>query len=66
MFYIKDMDTTPEKQYTCPGYGTIDFKQIFAQSAKSGVKHYTVEIDDHPNPMQCVEDSYRYLKVLRF
>ena len=66
MFHVKDMDNTPEKLYTCPGYGTINFKKIFAQSAKSGVKHYTVEIDNHPNPMQCVEDSYRYLKALRF
>ena len=66
MFHVKDMDNTPEKLYTCPGYGTIDFKKIFAQSVKSGVKYYTVEIDENPNPMKCIEDSYRYLKALRF
>ena len=66
LFHVKDMDNTPEKLYTCPGYGTIDFKKIFAASVKSGVKHYTVEIDENPNPMQCVEDSYRYLKAMRF
>ena len=66
LFHVKDMDNTPEKLYTCPGYGTIDFKKIFTASVKSGVKYYTVEIDENPNPMQCVEDSYRYLKALRF
>lgn len=66
MFHVKDMDNTPHKLYTCPGYGTIDFKKIFSQSVQSGVKYYTVEIDSHPNPIQCVEDSCRYLKALRF
>lgn len=66
MFHVKDMDNTPQQLYTCPGYGTIDFKKIFAQSIKSNVKHYTVEIDSHSRPMQCIEDSYKYLKALRF
>lgn len=66
MLHVKDMDKTPEKLYTCPGYGVIDFKKIFSQSVKSGVKYYTVEIDSHPQPLQCIQDSYKYLKTLRF
>ena len=66
MFHVKDMDNTPAKLYTCPGYGILDFKKIFAQSIKSGVKYYTVEIDNYASPMQCIEDSYTYLKDLRF
>ncbi len=66
MFHVKDMDNTPEKLYTCPGNGIIDFKKIFAQSIQSGVQYYTVEIDQHPQPMKCIEDSFQYLNALRF
>ncbi len=66
MFHVKDMDDTEEKRYTCPGDGIIDFKPIFAKSRQAGVKYYIVEIDRHPEPMQCIEDSYHYLKNLRF
>lgn len=66
MFHVKDMDKTKEKRYTCPGDGIIDFKSIFAKSRQAGVKYYIVEIDQHPAPMQCIEDSYHYLEDLRF
>lgn len=66
IFHVKDMENTPEKLYTCPGYGIIDFASIFAQSKKAGVKYYVVEIDQYPEPMQCVEDSFQYLKSLKF
>jgi len=66
MFHVKDMDNTPEKLYTCPGYGVIDFAEIFARSRDAGVEYYIVEIDRHPEPMQCIEDSYNFLKQLRF
>jgi sugar phosphate isomerase/epimerase len=66
MFHVKDMDNTSEKTFTCPGYGVIDFVSIFARSKQAGVKYYIVEIDRHPEPMQCIEDSFHYLKDLRF
>jgi sugar phosphate isomerase/epimerase len=67
MFHVKDMDnTSDEKNFTCPGYGVIDFASIFAKSKQAGVKYYIVEIDRHPEPMQCIEDSFHYLKNLRF
>jgi len=66
MFHVKDMDNTPSQLYTCPGYGIIDFPKIFAHARKAGVKYYTVEIDQHENGMQCLRDSYNYLKNLRF
>jgi sugar phosphate isomerase/epimerase len=66
IFHIKDMEDTSEKLYTCPGYGAIDFVKIFSKSRKAGVKYYIVEIDRHPKPMQCIEDSYNYLMQLRF
>jgi sugar phosphate isomerase/epimerase len=66
LFHVKDMDKTAERSFTCPGYGIIDFKKIFAEAKKAGVKHYIVEIDKAPNPIQCIRDSFSYLKNLRY
>jgi sugar phosphate isomerase/epimerase len=66
LFHVKDMDKTSEKSFTCPGYGIIDFKKIFAEAKKAGVKHYIVEIDKAEQPVTCIKDSFSYLKSLRF
>ena len=66
IFHVKDMDNTSEKLYTCPGYGIIDFKKIFAAAEKTNVKYYIVEIDQTDNPMECIQNSYDYLTNLRF
>jgi len=66
LFHVKDMDKTPEKSFTCPGYGSIDFKKIFAQAKKTNIKHYIVEIDQTANPMTCIQDSISYLKKIRY
>jgi sugar phosphate isomerase/epimerase len=66
LFHVKDMDKTSEKLYTCPGYGSIDFKKIFAQAKKTSIRHYIVEIDKAEQPVTCVRDSFTYLKTLRF
>ena len=66
IFHVKDMDNTPDRLYTCPGYGVIDFAKIFAKSKKAGVEYYIVEIDEHPEPLQCVKDSFDYLMNLKF
>ena len=66
LFYVKDMDKTPEKLFTCPDYGSIDFKNIFAQAKKTKIKHYIVEIEKTANPITCIEDSISYLKKPRF
>ncbi len=66
LFHVKDMDKTAEKSFTCPGYGVIDFKKIFAQAKKTNIKHYIVEIDETANPITCIQDSISYLKKLRY
>jgi sugar phosphate isomerase/epimerase len=48
------------------GKGTIDFKRIFAQSEKGGIKHYFVENDDAKMPFEDIKISYDYLNALRF
>jgi len=66
LFHVKDMDKTPEKSFTCPGYGCIDFKKIFAQAKKTNIKHYIVELDETAAPMTCIKDSILYLKRLKY
>jgi sugar phosphate isomerase/epimerase len=48
------------------GSGIIDWKKIFAQSEKAGIKHYIVE-HDHPRaPFESIRTSFNYLEQLRF
>ena len=48
------------------GSGIIDWKKIFAQSDKAGIKHYFVEHDNPKKPLESVKKSYDYLARLRF
>lgn len=67
LFHVKDMDNTPKGSFTEVGRGVIDFKQIFAQSKKAGVKHYFVEQDETPSsPFESLKVSYAYLSRVEF
>lgn len=48
------------------GQGTIDFKAIFAQSAKAGIRHCFVEHDNPPRPLEDLRTSYEYLRRLTY
>lgn len=48
------------------GSGAIDWKRIFAESDKAGIRHYIVEHDEPKSPFQSIQASYTYLKNLRF
>jgi sugar phosphate isomerase/epimerase len=49
---------------TAVGHGVINWKKIFAQSDKAGIKHYIVEHDKPENPFQSITESYAYLSKL--
>jgi sugar phosphate isomerase/epimerase len=51
---------------TAVGSGIIDWKKIFAQSDKAGIKHYIVEHDKPENPFESITKSYEYLNKLRW
>jgi len=51
---------------TSVGNGIIDWKKIFAQSEKAGIKHYIVEHDKPENAFESITKSYDYLEKLRF
>jgi sugar phosphate isomerase/epimerase len=48
------------------GQGSSDWKHIFAQSDKAGIKHYFVENDDPKSAFDDIKISYDYLHVLKF
>ena len=48
------------------GSGIIDWKRIFAQSEKAGIKHYIVEHDHPKQPLESIKTSYEYLSKLRW
>ncbi|WP_413670588.1 sugar phosphate isomerase/epimerase family protein [Mucilaginibacter sp. Mucisp86] len=63
LWHVKDMDKTPEKKFTEVGNGTIDFKKIFTQAKKSGLKYFFVEQDVCPgDPFDSISQSISYIK----
>jgi len=48
------------------GQGSIDWKRIFAQSEKAGIKHYFVENDEPKSAFDDIKISYNYLRNLQF
>jgi sugar phosphate isomerase/epimerase len=79
LVHVKDMKKLPKvsasggqdfgdslKDMTAVGSGIIDWKRIFAQSEKAGIKHYIVEHDKPEAPFESIKTSYDYLSKLRF
>jgi len=67
LVHVKDMDATPKRFFTEVGRGTINFKEIFADSDKAGIKHYFVEQDETPgSPFASIKMSIDYLKQIEF
>lgn len=63
LWHVKDMDNTPKKMFTEVGNGTIDFKKIFANADKAGLKYFFVEQDICPgNPFDSITKSITYIK----
>jgi len=67
LVHVKDMDRTPQKNFTEVGKGVVDFKRVFAQSKLGGIHHYFVEQDETPGPaIESARESYQYLSRLDF
>ncbi|WP_205513452.1 sugar phosphate isomerase/epimerase family protein [Longitalea arenae] len=63
MWHVKDMDNTPQKNFTEVGSGVIDYKKIFTFAKQSGMKHFFVEQDMCPGaPLDSTAKSISYLK----
>jgi sugar phosphate isomerase/epimerase len=66
MVHVKDSSGPPDNKIVDVGKGTIDFKKIFDQSNKAGIKHYFVEHDQPADPIATIRNSYNYLHALRY
>lgn len=72
MVHVKDMRPKPTpdvdamKVMTDVGSGSIDWKRLFGQGAKAGIRHYFVEQDQPAEPLDSIRASYAYLKQLTF
>ncbi|MBS1661676.1 MAG: sugar phosphate isomerase/epimerase [Bacteroidetes bacterium] len=63
LWHLKDMDNTTAHAFTEVGNGTIDFKKIFANKEKSGMKYFFVEQDKCPgSPFDSITKSIGYIK----
>jgi sugar phosphate isomerase/epimerase len=66
LVHVKDSKGAPGHTMTEVGSGTMDWKGIFAQRRKAGIKHYFVEHDEPADPMESIRVSYNDLRALRF
>ncbi len=72
--HIKDMlkglatgvhtGNTPPTAKVTVGLGQIDHPRILKAAQKAGVQHYFLE-DETPTPLQCIPDSFKYLRSLK-
>ncbi|SFF32944.1 sugar phosphate isomerase/epimerase family protein [Thermoflexibacter ruber] len=67
LWHVKDMDKTEKKEFTEVGQGVIDFKKIFQNAGKAGMKHFFVEQDVCKRPpLESIKMSFDYLKKLKY
>ncbi len=72
--HIKDMlkglatgvhtGNTPPTGKVTVGQGQIDYPAVLRQAQKNGVQYYFLE-DETPTPLQCIPDSFKYLRGLK-
>ena len=63
LWHVKDMDKTPQQNFTEVGNGTINFKEIFKYKNLAGMKYFFVEQDITPgDPFVSIKESINYIK----
>ncbi len=63
LVHVKDM--AADGEMVDVGQGQIDFGRIFARARQAGIRHYFVEHDDPPDPVESARRSYGYLHRLQ-
>jgi hypothetical protein len=61
LWHVKDI-SKDKMEPTEVGNGVVDFKKIFAGASTAGMKHFFVEQDFAPNPIENITTSINYLK----
>ena len=63
LWHVKDMDKTPQQNFTEVGNGSIDFKSIFQHANKAGMQYFFIEQDQTPgDPFDSIAKSIAYVK----
>ena len=63
LWHVKDMDNTPNKNFTEVGSGVIDYARIFKHAKTAGMKHFFVEQDVCPGaPLNSIRKSIAYVQ----
>lgn len=60
LWHVKDI-SADKKQPTEVGTGMVNFKPIFAAAKTAGVKHFFVEQDGAPKPIENITTSFNYI-----
>ena len=55
---------TPPTAKVTVGQGQIDYPNVLRAAQKIGIQHYFLE-DETPTPLQCIPDSFKYLRGLK-
>jgi sugar phosphate isomerase/epimerase len=67
LWHVKDMEDNEEKFFAEVGYGTIDFKRIFAERETAGMEMFFVEQDQsRRNPFESIEMSFNFLNEAEY
>ncbi len=66
ILHVKDMAPGLEQNFACPSSGIIDFKSLFAEAHRQGIRHFVVEEDNVVDGLACLQASGQYLHQLRF
>jgi sugar phosphate isomerase/epimerase len=64
ILHLKDMNNEEEMDFACPGAGVIDFAPLLREALDQGIQHYMVERDGEVNGLNCLQNSYHYLREL--
>ena len=66
LVHVKDSKGAPDHAMTEVGAGSINFRGIFADGEKGGIRHYFVEHDQPADPIASIRSSYNYLASLEY
>jgi sugar phosphate isomerase/epimerase len=61
-----DIASVPKETYEEVGRGNLDFAAVFESTLSAGVRHYFVEQDYSPDPLQSIRRSYAAVRKLGF
>lgn len=63
LWHVKDLDKATQEPVEI-GAGYIDFKPIFAAASVAGMKHFFVEQDGAPHPIENIRHSFQRLESI--